>query len=372
MNPLFRLIGALIGTVPTPVDPGRERKVLIADLSFIGDIVMTSVTHRAIRRFIPGAEIHVLGFPVVKSILPLIPAIDVFHALPKDSKLKQALAAVRLRREKFGLAVHLNTGLWVNFLVWLTGAKLRLGYDYRGRGCFNNIRIPIETRTVKTRYRPAECAELLEGAFGWKVTDRAPSLAIDDAVTKAVRDKLREWGVADTDLLVGIHTSSRQDREIRCWETGKFAEVANELIGRHGAKIVFTDVAADRPFVEPIIAGIARKERIVDAMGQTTIPEMCALLRRMDILLTINTAPMHLAVAMGTPLVAVLGYAPPHIYFPPGDERFQYVMDPALERYDPRLIVQREPSRVREIAVGDVLKKVEYLIAHVITKRKNR
>jgi heptosyltransferase-3 len=372
MTPLLRLIGRMAGNLPTPVDPGKAKKVLVADLSFIGDMVMSSVTHTAVRRYLPGAAIHVLGFPVVKVVLPVLPVIDVLHTVPTKGKLRQVAAALRLRRERFDLAIHLNTGLWVNFLVWLTGARLRLGYDYRGRGCFNNIRIPIGARTVRTQYRPKECAELLEKAFGWKVTERVATLTVDPAVSARVRDKLRAWGVADGDLLVGIHTNSRQDREIRCWEEGKFAAVANHLIDRHGAKIVFTDVAADRPLVEPVIAGIARKENVVDAMGQTTIPELCALLTRMDLLLTINTAPMHLAVAVGTPLVAVLGYAPPHIYFPPGDPRFQYVVDPALGRYDPQLLVQKEPPRVREIPVGDVLEKVEYLITHVIHKRNDR
>jgi ADP-heptose:LPS heptosyltransferase len=371
MTLLLRMIGGLIGTLPAPVDPGRAKKVLIADLSFIGDIVMTSVTHAAVRRYIHGAAIHVLGFPVVKAILPLLPVIDVLHAVPKDSKLRQVSTALRLRRERYDVAIHLNTGLWVNFLVWLTGAKIRLGYDYRGRGCFHNVRVPIATRTVKSRYRPQECAELLERGFGWKVTGGVASLTVDEAVTRKVRDKLRAWGVADGELLIGIHTSSRQDREIRCWEERKFAAVANRLIERHNAKIIFTDVAADRAFVEPIIGGIGRKDRIVDAMGQTTIPEMCALLARMDILLTVNTAPMHLAVAMGTPLVAVLGYAPPYLYFPPGDNRFQYVMDPALLKYDPQLLVQTERSRVREIPVEDVLEKVEYLVRHVITQREH-
>ncbi|HLF15383.1 MAG TPA: glycosyltransferase family 9 protein [Bacteroidota bacterium] len=370
MIPLLRLIGKLVGTLAVPLDPGHAKKVLVADLSFIGDIVMTSVTHSAVRRNLPGAAIHVFGFPVVKTILPLLPVIDVLHAVPGDGKLKQVAAALRLRRERYDLAIHLNTGLWVNFLVWITGARLRLGYDFRGRGCFNNIRIPISARTVRTQYRPRECAELLERAFGWKVTDLGPSLTVDDAVSRKVRDKLRAWVVADGDFLVGIHTSSRQDREIRCWEERKFAVVANHLISRHNAKIIFTDVAADRVFVEPILAGIERKDRIVDAMGQTTIPEFCALLKRMDLLLTINTASMHLAVAMGTPLVAVLGYAPPHIYFPPGDPKFQYVMDSALGKYDPQLLVQKEPSQVREIPVEAVLEKVEYLIRHVIQNRK--
>lgn len=372
MDALLRLIARMVGTLATPVDTARVKKVLIADLSFIGDIMMTSVTHRAVRRYIPGAPIHVLGFPVVKTSLPLLPVIDALHPVPKNGRLKQAAAALRLRRERYDLAIHLNTGLWVNFLVWLTGAKLRLGYDYRGRGCLNNIRVPIGARTVRTRYRPEECAALLERAFGWKVAERVATLTVDDAAVRSVNEKLRRWGVTDADLLIGIHTSSRQDREIRCWEEAKFAEAANVLIERYDAKVVFTDVEADRPLVAPIIAGIVRKDRVVDAMGQTSIPELCALLARIDVYITINTAPMHLAVAMGTPTVAILGYAPPHIYFPPGDRRFQWVMDPALERYDPEKLVQTEPSRVREIAVADVLEKVEYLVRNVSPRTKDR
>jgi ADP-heptose:LPS heptosyltransferase len=173
--------------------------------------------------------------------------------------------------------------------------------------------------------------------------------------------------VGENDFLVGIHTNSRQDRGIRCWEEAKFAEVANHLIERHGAKIIFTDIPADQKYVEPITRMIGRKERIV-APFETTIPELYALLRRIDLLITINTAPLHLAVDAGTPLVAILGYAPAYLYFPPGDGRFQWVEDPALKHFNPRLIRQTEPSRVREIPVRDVLEKVEYLIRHVIPR----
>jgi len=78
---------------------------------------------------------------------------------------------------------------------------------------------------------------------------------------------------------------------------------------------------------------------------------------------------MHLAVDAGTPLVAILGYAPPHIYFPAGDPRFQFVMDEALKKFDPGLIVQTEPSKIREIPVGGVLEKVEYLVREVIRRK---
>ncbi len=380
MSLLLRLIAKLVGALSPPVDPGRVKKVLIADLSFIGDIVMTSVVHRAVREQYPHAAIHILGFPVVENILPLLPMIDRFHPVRKGKRLSQVVAAIGLRRERFDLAIHVNTGLWTNFLVYLTGAKIRLGYDYGGRGCFHQIRIPIATRTVKTIYRRHECVDLVDRAFGWTSSTDIPVLTLPAQVETSVDALLSSWGVADGDFLVGIHTSSRQDREIRCWDEEKFAAVANRLIEFHGAKVVFTDVASDRPFVEPIIAGIARKDRIVGEedriaggkgrYANVTLPELYGLLKRIDLFITINTAPMHLAVDAGTPLVAIVGYAPGRIYFPPDDDRFQWIEDPALQSYDPELIVQTAPSRMGEINVADVMKKVEYLVDNVIKNRK--
>ncbi len=272
MTALLRLIALMVGTRKPPVDPGRVKKVLIVDLSFIGDIVMTSVTHRAVRQRYPDASIHILGLPVVERILPLLPMIDDFYTVEKEKRLSQVIEAIRLRSERYDLAVHVNTGLWVNFLVWLTGARLRLGYDYGGRGCFHNVRIPISTRTVKSVNRRRECVELLDRAFNWTSSAEVPALTLPSQVRPVVDALLSSWGVDDGDFLVGIHTNSRQDRGIRCWEEGKFAAVADRLIEQRNAKIVFTDVAADRPYVEPIIAGIGRKDRIVDAMGRTTVP----------------------------------------------------------------------------------------------------
>jgi len=365
----FGLIGKLIGEHEPPVDVSGAKKVLIVDLSYIGDIVMTSVTHRAVRRHLPGAELHLWGLDAVRHILPLLPFVDVLHTAPRTGFLKQVAAAWKLRREDFDVAVHLNTGFLVNFLTWLTGAKIRLGYDYGGRGCLHNVRVPIGTRTVKNAYRREECVSLLRSGFGWEAPAGIPALAADPGAARSIEGKLRDWGVSGEDFLVGIHTNSRQDREIRCWEEGKFAETANALIEKYNAKIVFTDVEADRRLVEPILRRITRPDRIVDAIGRLTLPELYSLLARTDVFLSVNTAPMHLAVDAGTPLVAILGYAPPHIYFPPGDPRFQFAMDQALKSFDPGLIVQTGPSKIREIPVGEVLEKVEYLVREVIRRK---
>jgi len=369
MSLILRVIRKLIGDHEPRVAPAGLRKVLVVDLSYIGDLVMSSVALRAIRKHLPAAGLHLMGLPVTTHLLPLLEVVDTIHPTPRHGFWKQVVAAWKLRGEKFDVAIHLNSGLFVNFLTWLTGAQIRLGYDYWGRGCFHNVRVPIGARTLKLGHRRQECLDLLRSGFGWETSVDLPALSRQPAAQESVDKKLRSWGITDGDFLVGIHTNSRQDREIRCWDDEKFAQVANYLIQTHNAKIIFTDVEADRSLVEPILSRIDRSDRIVDATGRITLPELYSMLGRTDLYICVNTAPMHFAVDAGTPLVAVLGYAPPHIYFPPGDRRFQYAMDEALKQFDPQLIVQTEPSKIKEIPVSEVLEKVEYLIREVV-KRK--
>ena len=61
MKILFRLVARLVGSLSAPVDTARVKKALVVDFSFLGDVVMTSVVHHAVRRQIPGAAVHVFG-----------------------------------------------------------------------------------------------------------------------------------------------------------------------------------------------------------------------------------------------------------------------------------------------------------------------
>jgi ADP-heptose:LPS heptosyltransferase len=113
--------------------------------------------------------------------------------------------------------------------------------------------------------------------------------------------------------LIGVHVSG--GRESKQWHLDRFAQVARTLAHEHGATIVLTGSAGDRPLVDAVraqLAGVA----VIDVTGELNLPELAAVLARLDLFVTGDTGPMHLASAVDTPVVALFGPSDPARYGP--------------------------------------------------------
>jgi ADP-heptose:LPS heptosyltransferase len=113
---------------------------------------------------------------------------------------------------------------------------------------------------------------------------------------------------------VGIHASG--GRAIKQWDADRFAAVADRLAREHGAAIVLTGTAEDRELVEGVARRLPAAARTVDLAGAIELPLLAAILERLDLLVTGDTGPMHLAAAVGTPVVAIFGPSDPARYAP--------------------------------------------------------
>jgi ADP-heptose:LPS heptosyltransferase len=115
--------------------------------------------------------------------------------------------------------------------------------------------------------------------------------------------------------LIGIHAPG--GRESKQWHLDRFAAVGRAVAERHGGTIVLTGGAGDRAIVDRVKRDLSLDpSRVVDACGDVTLPELAAVLDRLDVLLTGDTGPMHLATAVGTPTVALFGPSDPRRYGP--------------------------------------------------------
>jgi len=324
---LLTILLALIGRFIRQVDPAPRlaacRKILVVDPAFIGDMVMSTPAYRAIRGHIPGARIDAMIFEAGRPVFRNNPNVDGLHVIPRDSIVGQLRTALRLRRERFDLIINLYTGLRMNFWAWLIGAPIRTGYDYRHRGCFHNLRVPIPTRTVQTIYRPEECLILLERAFGWTIADRRMVFTVFDEDLRAAGAVLERLGCRPGEALVGFHTNAVSRREKKVWEPWKFGELADLLIERYGVRIVFTGGPGDRDHVAGIVALVRNRERTASAAGETDLSQLGAMLTRFALFVTLDTGPLHIAVAVDTPTLGLVGGVPFDIVIPPRHPRFR-------------------------------------------------
>jgi ADP-heptose:LPS heptosyltransferase len=104
---------------------------------------------------------------------------------------------------------------------------------------------------------------------------------------------------------------------VKQWEPEKFGDVARRLAAKRDATIVLTGSKPDRSLVDSIRKAVPAGQ-VVDVAGEIDLLLLAALLQRMDLLITGDTGPMHLATAVGTPVVAVFGPSDPRRYAPAG------------------------------------------------------
>jgi ADP-heptose:LPS heptosyltransferase len=112
---------------------------------------------------------------------------------------------------------------------------------------------------------------------------------------------------------IGVHVSG--GRESKQWHLDRFASVARRLAEERGATIVLTGSAADRSMVDAVRAQLAGVS-VVDLAGTLDLVALAGLLSELDLFVTSDTGPMHVASAVGTPIVALFGPADPRRYGP--------------------------------------------------------
>jgi ADP-heptose:LPS heptosyltransferase len=115
-------------------------------------------------------------------------------------------------------------------------------------------------------------------------------------------------------MCVGIHASG--GRPVKQWHPRRFADVATALGREYGATIVLTGTPADAAVVSEVEAGIPADVRVVNVCEQAGVLDLAAVLEQLAVLVTGDTGPMHLAAAVGTPVVALFGPSVPARYAP--------------------------------------------------------
>jgi len=299
---------------------GPVRRVLLLRLERIGDLLMVLDAIRDARAAWPSAELDLAVGRWNASIAALIPGINGVDTidvpwLARDEPGADWPALIRRgrawRRRAYDLVVNFEPDIRSNFLAWLSGAPRRIGYRSGGGGGLLTDAGDYDTR----RHVSVNARALVARAAG----NAAPETFADEALwprlvppADAVERARTVLGTARRPL-IGVHASG--GRPSKQWHVDRFAAAARELAHRHAATIVLTGSSADRAIVDQVRRVLVDCD-FIDASGALDLPVLAALLADLDLLVTGDTGPMHLAAAMGTPVVALFGPADPRRYGP--------------------------------------------------------
>jgi ADP-heptose:LPS heptosyltransferase len=216
-----------------------------------------------------------------------------------------------LRPRKIDLALDLQGDVRANVLLSLTGARRRAGYANTGGAWLLTDVVPLDETVSWVEQNRLAVAQ---------VVGRAPGQDRPDALTDADRAFGRELftrlGLESRRPLVGIHPSG--GRLVKQWDVARWNEVAARLQREFGAAVLVTGTQGDRALAERVARDLP--ERAVDLTGKLSVRETLAVIAGLDLFLSPDTGPMHMAAAAGTPSVSVFGPSDPARYFsaPPG------------------------------------------------------
>ncbi|MFQ5840486.1 MAG: lipopolysaccharide heptosyltransferase II [Candidatus Methylomirabilales bacterium] len=293
------------------IDPQQVRKLLIRGVNWVGDALMTTPALAGIRRTFPHARISLLVKPRVEAVFRYNANVDQILSYESKGRHKGfagllALAAA-LRRERFDLAILLQNAFQAALLARMAGIPHRVGYSAQGRGWLLSRAVPVESKAG--RHQVDYYRDLLKG-LGWDPGERCLNMPIGPEAEAKAAELIEGAGSPYNAMLFGLNPAATYGPAKR-WFPGRFALLADRLVGQWDSYVVLTGTTEDRKVTQEVQRAVTRQDRVIDLSGQTDLQTLGALIRRCRLYVTNDTGSMHVAVAVGTPLVAIFGPTDP-------------------------------------------------------------
>jgi lipopolysaccharide heptosyltransferase II len=280
-------------------------KLLIRATNWVGDAIMALPALRVVRARFPEAEITILARPYVAAIYKDQQVCDnVIHVDDKRDLVNE------LRAQKFDVALLLQNAFEAAWLTWRAGIPERIGYARDSRGFLLTKAVRVPRSGEIPLHEQYYYLELLRRA-GW--LDALPEeafikLAVPEEDRRRAEEFLLAAGSNPSSLRVAIGAGASYG-SAKCWPPDRFAEIANLLQSESGAEIILFGTSAEAGVSNAIAAGMRRPP--IDLTGKTSIADLPALLSRCHLFIGNDSGAMHVAAAVGLPVVAVFGPTDP-------------------------------------------------------------
>jgi heptosyltransferase II len=290
------------------IDQGGIRRILVRGVNWVGDAVMTTPALAGIRQTFPGATITLLVKPWVAGVFAGNPHIDeilLYDSMGRHRGLAGLLRLAQdLRGHRFDLAVLLQNAFEAALLAFLAGIPHRIGYDTQGRGLLLSTAV-IRDRSIRGLHH-VDYYQALVGALGWIQGEGEPRVYPGGESEAQAWVLLERMGVKGEEGLFAFNPGSTYGSAKR-WPAERYAALADRLIEDLGVSVLLTGAAADGEVARAVQSSAHCAERILDLTGRTDIPVLAAVLKRCALFVTNDTGAMHVAAAVGVPVVAIFG-----------------------------------------------------------------
>jgi len=344
--------------------PKRVKRILVVELLFIGDLIVTTPTIRALKKHFKQAEIYVMVRPHMKDVLSGNPNISGFLTYsPEEIKENFEEVVKNVRKMNFDLAVILHPGSWlIGKLLKDSKIPFRIGCTRVGFLSGKGFFLHRKTKpTFEWKHKLEDNLDVVRSiGVDLDVNDRYLEVYSTPDSDKSIKSFLDKNCIRD---YVVIHAATQ--RETNRWFKRRFVEVADWIVETYRYPILFTGGKNEKEYISQIISLMKNKSHAFNVAGNS-IKEYFSIIKWAKCVVSVDTSAMHIAAGFNKPVVALFGQGNPRIWRPYC--RNSYVIFKEDEahtscmKYKCKFSGKRHMECMKAIAVSDVKEGVRHVL----------
>jgi len=285
----------LRGETPKPISD--YRRILVSRTDRLGDVLLSTPVIKNLRENFPAAYIAMMIKSSLEELLRGNPYLDEVILLDKRGKHRGIVNSFRfagkLKKKNFDLVLILHPTVRVHILLFLAAIKKRIGYDVKWG--FLNTHILKHTKQLGQKHETEYTLEFLRelGVAGF---DRNMFMPVYRESEEWAEFFLKEHN-ADGNKVVLIHAQASCPS--RLWPQDYYNRLVEDIIDIYKAKIIYVGIIKDK--------NIKESENIINMTGRTSISQLASMIKHSDLLISNDSGPVHIAVALGRPVISIFG-----------------------------------------------------------------
>jgi lipopolysaccharide heptosyltransferase II len=330
----------------------RPERFLVISTTGIGDTLMGTPALRALKRSFPDSQVHLLLKSQSAGLLYRNPYVDRILRY-RNNPFSRGLLFLKTYRTDYDhiLVFHANEDLWKILRV------VRYGDCYNRQNYADPARRVIRLDSIPKHSIQTRLA-LVEKVGGEDSKDYRYDYLLPPSEIHWAEEKLREWGISPKDRMVGIQPGAADP--FKRWPLESFVRVAKYLCRHHGVKIYLNASARERDLVEHFARDFGEGPFFCNAKG--SLSQSAALIKNCSLFISNDTGPMHMAIGLGVPLIALFCPTGPEVTGPLGYSRSMAIQK-AMPCNPCRVRDCPDNFCMRQISVEEVCQAAEKFLA---------
>lgn len=293
-----------------------HRKILVMKFSALGDAILSTAAIKAIcRKKGANHKITLLVGNEIKDVFFNCPYKDellVYDFKNRDKGISGLFKLGRaLRKKDFDIVIDLQNNRNSHILSFLSFSPERYGYDNKKLSFLLNHRVKDTKELSGPVSHQFRILNMLDIALEEPCLELWPS----EEDNRYIEEFLNSQWLSINQKVIGININASARWRTKSWSFKHIAKLC-EALSQRDIRVVLTGTEEDSSRAEMLISSI-KNAKIINACGKTTVNQLASLIKRCGVYISADSAPLHIAVSMGTPVIALFGPTDPRRHLVP-------------------------------------------------------